>query len=146
MDINNLEKTELLTQTFRNIRRSDNLTKEAKQSRSRTLIRNPNILEKMEMSGDPLYLPFSMFELRRAIISAHQTTPCKDGVCYRMLEHLTEGLVHPLSVTVLRLFNRVWECGQLPSLWKQAIIVPVQKPGKDPSDPSSYRPIALTTV
>ena len=44
---------------------------------------------------------------------------------------------------VLKLFNRVWDSGQVPSVWKQAIIV--QKPGKDPSDPSIYRPIALTS-
>ena len=46
---------------------------------------------------------------------------------------------------MLKLFNRVWDSGQLPSVWKQAIIIPVPKPGKDPSDPSSYRPIALTS-
>ncbi len=30
-------------------------------------------------------------------------------------------------------------------MWKHAIIVPILKPGKNPSDPSSYRPIALTS-
>ena len=44
---------------------------------------------------------------------------------------------------MLKLFNRVWDSGQLPSVWKQAIIV--QKPGKDPSDPSIYGPIALAS-
>lgn len=45
--------------------------------------------------------------------------------------------------TVLGLFNKVWDIGKLPLAWKQAIIVPIPKPGKDQSDPSSYRPIAL---
>ena len=45
----------------------------------------------------------------------------------------------------MRLFNRIWDSGQLPAVWKQAIIVPILKPGKNPSDPSSYRPIALTS-
>ena len=44
-----------------------------------------------EMSGDPLDLHFSMFELKKAIARARQTTPGKDGVCYAMLEHMTEN-------------------------------------------------------
>lgn len=46
---------------------------------------------------------------------------------------------------MLKLFNLIWETGQLPSDWKNTIIVPIIKPGKDPSDPSSNRPIALTS-
>ena len=37
--------------------------------------------------------------------------------------------------------NRVWDTGQLPSVWKQAVIV--LKPGKDPADTSSYIPVAF---
>jgi hypothetical protein len=32
-----------------------------------------------------------------------------------------------------------------PSSWKEAVVVPIQKPGKDPVRPTSYRPIALTS-
>lgn len=47
---------------------------------------------------------------------------------------------------VLKLFNLIWHSGQLPSAFKHAVIVPILKPGKDsPSDPSRYRPIALTS-
>lgn len=138
MAVNNLAKAELLAQAFRKVQSSDNLTEEARQCRNRILMKNPKILEKMEMSGDPLDLFFSMFELRRAISSARQTTPGKDGVCYNMLAHMTENTLG----IVLRLFNRVWDTGLLPSVWKQAIIVPVLKPGKDSS---IYRPIALTS-
>ena len=84
-----------------------------------------------------------MFKLKKAIVSARQTTPGKDGVCYTMLEHMTENSLST-HYLVLKLFNRLWDSGQLPSVWK-AIIIPVPKPGKDPSDPASYRPIALTS-
>ena len=33
-----------------------------------------------------------------------------------------------------------------PTSWKEAVLIPVLKPGKDPSDPKSYRPIALTST
>ncbi len=45
----------------------------------------------------------------------------------------------------LGLLNRIWGTGIIPSIWKQSVIVPILKPGKDSSNPSSYRPIALTS-
>lgn len=35
--------------------------------------------------------------------------------------------------------------GKLPKKWKTAAVIPVWKPGKDPTQPSNYRPIALTS-
>ncbi|GBN51097.1 putative RNA-directed DNA polymerase from transposon X-element, partial [Araneus ventricosus] len=32
-----------------------------------------------------------------------------------------------------------------PSQWHEAIVIPILKPGKDPSNPLHYRPIALTS-
>lgn len=68
-----------------------------------------------------------------------QTTPGKDGICYSMLGHMEDVTLE------IRLFNMVWNAGKLPLIWKQAVIVPIPKPGKDPSDPTSHRPIALTS-
>uniref|UniRef100_A0A673MAK6 Uncharacterized LOC107721237 n=1 Tax=Sinocyclocheilus rhinocerous TaxID=307959 RepID=A0A673MAK6_9TELE len=58
-----------------------------------------------------------------------------------MLKHLKDGAMGKF----LDLYNRVWEEGRLPNAWKEAIIIPIRKPGKDPSKPSNYRPIALTS-
>lgn len=33
----------------------------------------------------------------------------------------------------------------MPKTWKEAVVIPIRKPGKDPSKPISYRPIALTS-
>ena len=41
--------------------------------------------------------------------------------------------------------NDIWETCDLPSIWKLANVIPILKPGKDHSDPSNYRPIALTS-
>ena len=43
------------------------------------------------------------------------------------------------------LYNKVWQEEKLPGSGKQAVVVPIRKPGKDPTSPSSYRPIALTS-
>ena len=139
--INNLEKAELLAQTFRRVHSFENLTKEARAIRSNILREHPTVLVRKENSENPLDLPLTMFELRKAIISAKQTTPGKDLVCYKMLANMTDNTLR----IILRLFNSIWDSGHLPSMWKHSIIVPVLKPGKEPSDPCSYRPIALTS-
>ena len=46
---------------------------------------------------------------------------------------------------LLGIFNYVWKTGILPDSWKEAIVIPISKPGKDSSNPANYRPIALTS-
>ena len=46
---------------------------------------------------------------------------------------------------LLRYFNLVWKVGEVPSIWRHGIIVPILKLGKVKSDPISYKPIALTS-
>ena len=46
---------------------------------------------------------------------------------------------------LLDIFNNIWENQLFPDTWRQATIIPIPKPGKDHSNPSNYRPIALTS-
>lgn len=46
---------------------------------------------------------------------------------------------------LLKLYNKIWAEGKLPSAWKHSIVIPVGKPGKDRSEATNYRPIALTS-
>ncbi|GFO17781.1 Pol-like protein [Plakobranchus ocellatus] len=62
-------------------------------------------------------------------------------VYYQFLRHLPESCLP----TLLKLFNNIWTTGDIPPFWREASVVPIPKPGKDPSDPSNYRPIALTS-
>jgi potassium voltage-gated channel Eag-related subfamily H protein 8 len=43
------------------------------------------------------------------------------------------------------LINDIWETGNLTSIWKLADVILIPKPSKDHSEPSNYRPIALTS-
>ena len=38
-------------------------------------------------------------------------------------------------------FNKIWLSGDFPSDWRKAIVIPIPKPGKDPTNPTNYRPI-----
>lgn len=58
-----------------------------------------------------------------------------------MIKHLSGRVLSKL----LSLFNKVWKELWVPVRWKEAIIIPMRKPGKDPSKLVNYRPIALTS-
>ena len=64
-----------------------------------------------------------------------------DDIHYQLLKHLSSPYLH----TLLALMNEVWATGNVPSIWKTALVVPVPKPGKDHTVPSKYCRIALTS-
>jgi len=70
------------------------------------------------------------------------TTPGDDHVHPDFLKHLG-----PKALTWLAdLFTRMtWE-QRIPKNWRQAKIIALAKPGKDPQPAASYRPISLLSV
>ena len=84
--------------------------------------------------------PFSQQELEAAI---KKMLPGKaaglDDIC-------TEQIVHfgPVAHSwLLQLFNTCKETNTIPRAWRQARVVAILKPGKDPSSSKSFRPISL---
>jgi hypothetical protein len=64
-----------------------------------------------------------------------------DGLAPRFLKNLGE-----VSMSfMLDTFNKSWRKGVYPQTWKDAVIVPILKPGKSEGQLGSYRPIALTS-
>ena len=86
-------------------------------------------------------LPFSMTELRQSLQKANNSATGLDQVHYQLLTHLPNSALPIL----LKVFNHVWESGCFPPSWREAIVIPIPKPGKDHSDPGNFRPIALTS-
>lgn len=48
-----------------------------------------------------------------------------------------------LAPELLKLYNHIFETESLPETLRQAVIIVIPKPGKDPQSPESYRPISL---
>ena len=85
--------------------------------------------------------PFSLNELSTAISNLSSSTASgPDQIAYPLLKHLPE----PAQLLLLSLFNRSWHSHTFPSCWKPSTIIPIHKPGKPTSSPSSFRPISLT--
>lgn len=139
--ITNKEKAEMFARSFVKVHSSKNLSNEELSWRLEMIEDNRDILNRKEIDGSVLDKEFTLFEMNRALIGVKNTSPGKDGICYRMIEHLSDDA----KGIILKLYNKVWEQGELPLSWKHSIIVPILKPGKDKGEVKSYRPIALTS-
>ena len=85
--------------------------------------------------------PIGRQEVRHALRRSGNTAPGQDNIHYELLRHLSP----PALDVLVDIFNKVWLEGLFPDVWSRAVLLPFRKPGKDPSNVNSYRPIALTS-
>ena len=79
--------------------------------------------------------------MKKALKKCHDTAVGCDDIHYQFLKHLPFRSLESL----LCIFIQIWHTGILPDSWKEAIVIPIPKPGKDSTNPANYRPIALTS-
>ncbi|GFW59320.1 probable RNA-directed DNA polymerase from transposon X-element [Trichonephila clavipes] len=68
--------------------------------------------------------------------------PGRDGITNKMLKHLP--LITIFKIT--NIINNMLNLRYFPSAWKTAVVVPILKPGKDPTLAESHRPISLLPI
>ena len=68
-----------------------------------------------------------MEEMQDALHRAHDTAAGLDEMHYQLLKYLPSSL------------DKIWISGDFLSYWRKAIVIPIPKPGKDPTNP-----VALT--
>ncbi|GFO32878.1 RNA-directed DNA polymerase from mobile element jockey [Plakobranchus ocellatus] len=135
-----------LAETYSKNSSSKNNSKNFQQTKQRAEKQNLNLSSE---NNEPYNNPFIMAELKSSVDKSIESAAGPDGVYYQFLRHLPESCLH----TLLKLFNNIWTTGDIPPSWREASVVPIPKPGKDPSDPSNkdpsdpsnYRPIAPTS-
>lgn len=86
-------------------------------------------------------LPFTLAELEEALSQLKKSAPGQDEIRNEMLKNMPPIMIEKL----LELFNNLWNQCTYPQEWKEAIVVPILKQNKDPLNPSSYRPVSLTS-
>ena len=84
---------------------------------------------------------FTMEELNEAVSRSGNTAPGKDKINFAMIEQL------PLNTKqyIIDMYNFIWNNDIIPEEWTHSTVIPIPKPGKDPSNPLNYRPISLTS-
>ena len=84
---------------------------------------------------------FSEQEFEYALSNCNSSAPGKDNINFEMIKNLA-----PLAkIYLLQFYNHLWVNHLFPKVWRHAIVIPIAKPGKDPSNPNNYRPISLTS-
>ena len=110
--------------------------------RDNEILSNSSDLMSAESDGYLDESPFSLEELKAAINKCKLgTAHGEDGLRYEFIRQLGSDN----ETLLLALFNNIWTKGICPDSWKLAKITLLYKNGKDPSQPSSYRPISLTS-
>lgn len=87
-------------------------------------------------------MPFSFEELECSLSGLKDTSPGIDGIPYSFISQATTNI----KKYYLNLINAFFDLGVVPETWRNQIVLPILKPGKNPIDPNSRRPIALSSV
>ncbi len=97
-----------------------------------------------EPSPQEIPPPVTQSEIRRALQEMRKTAaPGNDGVTVPLLL-IALGVIAPVFVT---LFNACFSMGTFPSVWKEAMVAIVPKPGKSSyAAVESYRPISILSA
>ena len=85
--------------------------------------------------------PFTLPELVDSIKKSNHSTVSPDEIHNEFLKQLPDESVKCL----LKLYNNIWVNGTFLETWRQSIIVPISKSGKNTSNPQNYQPIPLTS-
>ena len=86
-------------------------------------------------------ISFKLSELKNSLDRSKDTTAGPDDIRYQILKNLPSDALE----TLLNIMNEVWRTGKFPEDWHKAVIIPIPKPGKDKTEATNYRPIALTS-
>ena len=87
----------------------------------------------------PAGVCISKREIKEVVKKLKNTSPGQDRILNIMLKNLSEDNIEML----VELFNISWASASIPIDWKEGIICPIPKPGKNLSQVNSYRPITL---
>ena len=138
----NAQKAQLFAETFAMASSDNNYSDEFRTNRRNFVPDNmqTNIQSENEQE---INRTFELHELRSAINKCkRKSSPGLDSISYEIIKEIPR----PALLKFLEIINLIWARGDLPANWKHAIINPILKPTKPNDDPSSYRPISLTST
>ncbi|GBN65038.1 putative RNA-directed DNA polymerase from transposon X-element, partial [Araneus ventricosus] len=131
----NTDKAETIADSLQNQFTLNNLTGTATENRVNHTINEFNKTDNFPPLPTPN--PTDIIKCIRKV-SIHKA-PGSDGITNNMLRNLPTITL----IKIIHIINNIFKHQYFPISWRVAIVVPILKPGKDPTDPTSYRPISL---
>ena len=94
-----------------------------------------------EPNTHPINSDITLNELETAIQQANESAPGPDLIYNQFLKKAPPNI----TLLLLKIFNHIWKTHSYPKSWNTAIVIPFQKPNKNPFQIENYRPISLTS-
>ena len=79
-------------------------------------------------------------EFNTALAATKESSPGIDCITYSMIKNTNPTMDN----LILQAFNRIYSDKVFPRIWSISVVVAIQKPKKDATDPQNFRPISLT--
>ena len=138
----NREKAQLFARTFARVSSDENHSHEFRKTKE-NFRPGEHQAEHTFIGQNEINEQFAYHELRQAVQqSKRNSSPGEDMISYEIIKELPK----PSLLLLLRILNMTWTTSVLPAEWKHALIIPILKPAKPNDDPTSYRPISLTST
>ena len=132
------QKADIIGKYLAKISSENNLTQEFKEIKEKEEQSQVNFQDEEEHYYNT---PITESEFNHVLRNHKNTAPGEDKIVYQMIKNSNKNT----KEFILKFFNKIWVTGVIPKAWKHAIVIPILKPGKDPNQPSSFRPISLTS-
>src|SRR5688572_2021749 len=142
--VKNADKAEALANTFASASATSNYPDAFIQHKTLFETEKKHFFSNEPPSNPDTYinLPFSLSELNSAIKTCKNDKAAgPDDIPYEFIKHFPDEFNH----TLLDFYNYIWNTGTIPAAWKHAVVLPVHKASKPKEEPTSYRPISLTS-
>ena len=102
--------------------------------------KDPNTRRRLDSETNHLGTPFTLKELHDGLNRLKNGKAAGvDDICSEQIKHLGQGAKN----WILQFYNTCCKTCKIPKSWRKSKVIALLKPGKDPEDPSSYRPISL---
>jgi hypothetical protein len=103
----------------------------------------PNRFNRPHIDDDTLTEEILPDEVEALIkILKNRKAPGPDNLRTPLFKHLPKIAIEALTI----IFNNCLQVHHFPLAWKYATTIMIPKPGKDPTNPQSYRPISLLNI
>ena len=96
-----------------------------------------NTAHRFSLTNPTTFTPSATLEAIKKSKASKAIGP--DGMSNLHLKHLGQKGLDYLT----KLYNLSMSASHIPAIWKKSLVVPLPKPGKDPGDSNSYRPVSL---
>ena len=99
----------------------------------------PSVISPQNTNQSYLNSPITINEVLKTLKKCTSKSTGPDNIPYSFIQNFT---IDTLKI-LLKIYNTIWNNNVFPQNWRNSIIIPISKPGKNKFSTDGYRPISL---